>query len=613
MPGRAGRPFDLQTVAQISPNRIVVQARGTLDRRPLVLKQPAILTYGPNGWTLAPTALTFAGGDIRVGGTFGDEMAVDATLERLPLGIFDIGFPGLGLGGSASGTISYRQPANGSAPTGAANLRFRSLTRSGLIASSQPIDLGVNAVLNGSGLALRAVAESGGQIIGRAQLRAAPLGTGGTIVERIQTAPLFAQIRYNGASDTLWRLANIDGLNVSGPVAIGADISGSLARPQLRGSLTTNALRVESAASGTVLTNLKGTGMFSGSRLVIPQFTANAGRGTLTGRAAFSLSSAEGFGIDIAGTAQDAELIRRDDIGATVTGPLAIKSSGANGLISGTVTVNRSAYRLGRATAAAAIPQLKVRELNRPADEAELAAPPTNWRLAIKADIPNRLTVTGLGLDSEWRGTIDLGGSLTAMVINGRLDQVRGGYEFAGKRFDLQRGVIRFTGNSPPDPVIDVVANANVNSVSATVSVQGLASRPEITFASTPSLPQDELLSRILFGTSITNLSAPEALQLAAAVNGLRGGSGIDPINAIRKAVGLDRLRIVPADATTGQQTSIALGKYITRRAYVEVISDGAGYSATRVEFEVTRWLSLLSTISTIGRQSVSARVSKDY
>ena len=578
-----------------------------------MLSQPAVLTFGPNGWTLAPTALTFAGGDIKVGGTFGREVAVQATLERLPLGVLDMAFPGLGLGGSGSGSVSYRQPADGSAPSGSANLRFRSLTRSGLIASSVPIDLGVNAVLNGSGLALRAVAESGGQIIGRAQMRAAPLGRGGTIIERIQNAPLFAQVRYNGASDTLWRLANIDGLNVSGPVAIGADITGTLARPNLRGSLNTQALRVESAASGTVLTNLKGTGMFSGSRLVIPQFTATAGRGTLSGRAAFSLSSAEGFGIDIAGAAQNAELIRRDDIGATVTGPLAIKSTGANGLISGDVTVNQSAYRLGRATAAAAIPQLKVRELNRPADEAEPRAPPTTWRLAIKADIPNRLTVTGLGLDSEWRGNIDLGGTLTAMVINGRLDEVRGGYEFAGKRFDLQRGVIRFTGNSPPDPVIDVVANANVNSVNATVSVQGFASRPEITFGSTPSLPQDELLSRILFGTSITNLSAPEALQLAAAVNGLRGGSGLDPINAIRKAVGLDRLRIVSADATTGQQTSLALGKYITRRAYVEVISDGAGYSATRAEFEVTRWLSLLGTISTIGRQSVSARISKDY
>jgi translocation and assembly module TamB len=43
------------------------------------------------------------------------------------------------------------------------------------------------------------------------------------------------------------------------------------------------------------------------------------------------------------------------------------------------------------------------------------------------------------------------------------------------------------------------------------------------------------------------------------------------------------------------------------------VITDGQGYSATRLEFQLTRWLALLSTISTIGRQSANVRVSKDY
>ena len=111
-----------------------------------------------------------------------------------------------------------------------------------------------------------------------------------------------------------------------------------------------------------------------------------------------------------------------------------------------------------------------------------------------------------------------------------------------------------------------------------------------------PALPQDELLSRILFGTSITNLSAPEALQLASAVAALQSGIGsLDPINAVRRAVGLDRLRIVPADVATGQKTAISAGKYIGRKLFVEVITDGQGYSATRVEYQVTRWLSILS------------------
>ena len=81
----------------------------------------------------------------------------------------------------------------------------------------------------------------------------------------------------------------------------------------------------------------------------------------------------------------------------------------------------------------------------------------------------------------------------------------------------------------------------------------------------------------------------------------------------MRKAIGLDRLRIVSADVATGQKTAIGAGKYITRKLFVEVVTDGQGYSATRIEYQMTRWLSLLSTISTIGRTSASVRVSKDY
>jgi translocation and assembly module TamB len=109
-------------------------------------------------------------------------------------------------------------------------------------------------------------------------------------------------------------------------------------------------------------------------------------------------------------------------------------------------------------------------------------------------------------------------------------------------------------------------------------------------------------------------LSAPEAVQLAAAVAALQSGNAsLNPLNVLRNAIGLDRLRILPADTVTGQKTAIAVGKYLTRRTYVEIITDGQGYSATRAEFQITRWLSLLSSISTIGRQTATVRVSKDY
>ena len=63
--------------------------------------------------------------------------------------------------------------------------------------------------------------------------------------------------------------------------------------------------------------------------------------------------------------------------------------------------------------------------------------------------------------------------------------------------------------------------------------------------APVPALPEEELLARMLFGDGVTNLSATDALQLGAAVASLRGGGGMDPINRLRTAIGLDRLRII--------------------------------------------------------------------
>jgi len=143
--------------------------------------------------------------------------------------------------------------------------------------------------------------------------------------------------------------------------------------------------------------------------------------------------------------------------------------------------------------------------------------------------------------------------------------------------------------------------------------VTGTAGQPEIAFSSEPVLPEEEILARLLFGGSITSLSATDALQLGTALASLRGGAGLDPINQLRNAIGLDRLRIVAADPVLDRATAIALGKNLGRRVYVELITDGRGYSATEVEFRVTRWLSLLAAVSTVGRESAVAEISRDY
>lgn len=612
--GARGRDFTLQLAAQVGRDRTILRGQGTLSRMPIRLTRPAIIRRDGAGWRLESSELTYGGGRVRMAGRLsGGELEGEAALDNLPLSLLEVGWPDLGLGGRASGTLSYR--ANGGAPTGDAQLRLIGLTRSGLTESSAPVDIALNASLSPTSFATRAVVRRDGTVIGRVQGRVSPLPGDGDLIDRISRAPLFAQARYNGEAGTLWRLTGIESLALSGPVELAADINGTLNDPRIRGVMRARNARFESYQTGTIVTGVSAVGRFDGSRLQLRNISGQTpGGGTVTGSGDFDLAAARGFALDLRLNADNALLVQRDDLVARVTGPVRIASDGAGGIISGRLSLNRGSFRLGRATEAEALPVINVVEINAPADRPQPPAAAAPWRLDLQVRGRNGFIVTGLGLESEWSTDIAVRGDVANFAITGVANLVRGDYNFAGRRFELESGTIRFTGSTPVDPVLDIVAVDDIAGIDASIQVRGTGLKPEITFSSNPQLPEDELLSRILFGASITDISVTEAAQLGVALASLRSGDdGLDPINAIRRATGLDRLRILPANSDLGSGTSIAAGKYLTRRVFVEIITDGQGYSATRIEYQITRWLALLGSVSTMGQESVNLRVQRDY
>ena len=616
--GSRGSRFALTGTGQISPGQVVVLATGEYAGRRITMPRRAVLTRDPRGagWSLAPTQIGFGNGIVVASGhILGGTTDLALKMAQMPLSVGDIFIGDLGLGGTASGVVNYRA-APGTVPTGDAALLVRGLSRSGLVLTSKPIDLSLVARLGAGSFETRATIMEGGESRGRLQARISGLPPGGTLIERLRGGALFAQVRYSGPADALWRLAAVEAFDLTGPVSLAADVTGRIDDPRVRGSVASDNLRVQSALSGTDLRAVKARGSFDGSRLQLSSFSgATKGGGGVTGAGTVDLSNlgTRAPAIDLRIAANEALLIDRDDMAARVSGPLRIVSSGVGGTIAGRLSLSSARWMLGRAVNPAALPTIRTREINQRADVAPLRVVAAPWRYLIDAKALNQVNVRGLGLDSEWSADIRLRGTTAAPVIFGQADLVRGGYEFAGKRFELSKGRIRFLGENPPDPQLDIAAQADVDSLSARITIGGTALRPIITFSSTPALPEEEVLSRLLFGSSITNISAVEALQLGAAVASLRGGSGLDPINKLRSAIGLDRLRIVGSDPVTGRGTSIAVGKYLGRRFFVELVTDGQGYSATSLEFRVTKWLALLATISTVGQESVNVKVSKDY
>ena len=614
--GRRGSRFNLQLLGDVTPNRIALLGNGDFAGRRISMPARAVLTAAGSGWRLAPTQLDFGGGRVIASGLIGGGTSdLKLALSDMPLSLGDILYAELGLGGTVSGLVDYRFSPGG-VPTGQAQVQVKGLSRSGLVLTSRPVDLALVAKLEPTALETRAVVREAGEVRGRMQGRITGLPAQGTLADRLSAGSLFGQLRYSGPADALWRLVALEAFDLTGSVSLAADAGGSLAAPQIRGSLASDSLRLQSALIGSDIAAIKVRGRFAGSKLDLISFTGRtANGGTVSGSGSVDLTNlgTRAPAIDLRIAARNAQILARDDMAAAVTGPLRIMSDGVGGTIAGRVAIDNARWQLGRASAIAALPAIRTREINLAADIAPPRSAAAPWRFLIDAAGADRIAVRGLGIDSEWGADIRLRGTTAAPAIFGEAGLVRGGYEFSGKRFEMTRGRIRFDGNSPPDPRLDIAAEAEVTGLTARVTVTGTSLRPEISFSSVPALPEEELLARLLFGDSITKISAAEAIQLGAALNALRNGGGLDPINKLRAAIGLDRLRIVGADATIGRGTGIAAGKYLGRRFYAEIVSDGRGYSATQIEFRVTSWLAILASVSTIGRESVNVRVSKDY
>ena len=217
--------------------------------------------------------------------------------------------------------------------------------------------------------------------------------------------------------------------------------------------------------------------------------------------------------------------------------------------------------------------------------------------LDIGVDMPRRVFVRGRGLESEWGGALQVGGTTAAPTLAGEVHLVRGDFTFASKRLRLQKGVVSFTGGPVIDPLLDIAAQYQTSELTAVIGVTGPVSDPALVVSSQPPLPESEVLAQIMFGKGTARLSAMEAVQLAAALDSLNRGDTwtADALGAIRQFLGLDVLNVDPG-AGSDRGPSVEVGRYLGDHVFVGARRGLADQtSGGRVEVEILPGISLES------------------
>ena len=622
--GVSGVPFRVAANAELRPDLWRAALKGRVRGIDFATTSPARIIPRSGEYELLPTRIDFGRGNIRLAGTYGAGVELQSRLDSLDLTMIDAFVPGLGVNGRATGSLDFSQANSSAFPRADARLRIANFSRTTAVSVSQPVDINFVGKLLPNGGEARAVMRRRGSVIGRMTASLTPLPPGsGSWTTRLLAAPLDGGIRYNGPADTLFSFAGQPDQRLSGPIGVAADFSGRVQSPQLAGIVRASNLTYENQTYGTRLSNMAIAGRFSGDRFEIERLTATAGDGTVSAQGYVSLAEASGYPMNVEVALDDARLARSDALSATATGNLRLaKAAGQTALLSGEITLPETRYEIIR-QGSAQVPELTGVRFKPPrgpkritGDEPAEPQPGLfdQLRLDIALNAPERLYVSGMGLESEWRADMRLGGTSNAPRISGDVELVRGTLGFAGRSFELSDGRVDFTGGTSIDPVIRLTATEDIEDVTVNVNITGRAYDPQIAFSSVPGLPQDEILSRILFGSSIGNLSTIQAVQLAASLNSLRGsGGGLNPLVKLRSATGVDRLRILGPDDTSGRGTALAAGQYLTDDIYVEFITDARGFTATQLEVSLTPFLSILSQAGGSGATNVNIRYRKNY
>lgn len=426
----------------------------------------------------------------------------------------------------------------------------------------------------------------------------------------------------SGSAETALANAFIAPRSVQGPLSFDLRMRGAPGLGALSGRIEAANARLVAPTLGLKLDDLDlGVALAGGQAEITGTGQLSTG-GTLRLSGPVSLSAP--YSGDLQITLEALRLRDPDLYDTQVSGGLSVSGPLAGGArVTGDLTLSETELRVPSTGlgGVAAIPDMT--HVNEPAavrdtrqragliQTAEAGRPrgaSASYPLDVTISAPRQIFVRGRGLDAELGGSLRITGTSENVTPIGEFGLIRGRLDILGKRFALNEGKIALQGALIP--WLRFVATTQQDGFTTSITIEGDATEPELTFTSSPELPEEEVLARLLFNKGLTNLSPLQAAQLASAVATLAGKGGEGIVSKLRSGFGLDDL-----DVGTSEDggTQVRAGKYLSENIYTDVVVDSEGKSEINLNLDVTRNLTAKGRLGSDGNSGVGIYFERDY
>jgi len=220
----------------------------------------------------------------------------------------------------------------------------------------------------------------------------------------------------------------------------------------------------------------------------------------------------------------------------------------------------------------------------------------------IRLSLGDRVTVDSFGLSGRVKGEINVRSTADGVTRgSGELSVTEGKYAALGRRLDIERGRLIFSGGFINDPGIDIRATKEFPDVKAGVNVRGTLREPRMSFFSEPSLPQSQVVSLILAGGTIEGNQGGDSSN--ASRDALLAQGGAILAQQLGQRIGIEDVGI---EQNLANETSLVFGKYLSSRLYVSYgISLAEALNTLKIRYSINdRW-----TLRTEAGKEVSAEL----
>lgn len=406
----------------------------------------------------------------------------------------------------------------------------------------------------------------------------APLKHNGTLMSArlVPDAAVPVSIQGDGAVGPLWALIAPTNLRLDGILDV--DINNGDGRTwRFEGPLGLRETSFEDGITGLHLKDISADAVLRPNGIEVQSARAEGRRSGYVEAA--GLYDFDGAG-SVAMTLHRLNAFSRSDVSVTLSGQTEIERQNRRTQITGNLDIDQARINLEQLPGAG---YTTLDIVFKDDIESDLNAAPEREAIALNLNIAadRRIFVAGSGIDTEWGLDARLTGSPGRPNVIGRATMIRGEADLLGRRFRFSDGTLRFVG-APLDTEVLVLAERTSDDITSSITLSGSLTDPEITLSSDPSLPNDEILSRVLFGRSPSELSPLQAAQLAGAAAQLAGGDGFNLLGQLQEATGLDRLDI---GLNEDGAATLSTGKYVAEDIYLEIETGGTGAPGVALEW----------------------------